>query len=207
MKDLNEHWNNIYKKSDEEKLGWHETDYSATLKLLEQIPDWKESKIFVAGAGVSGLIDILLESEADLIINDLSSEVIDRLKSKYVQDDFRILWNNQDLTQPLPSLIYDVAIWIDRAVLHFITEEKGVLDYFKNVEKVVKPGGYALFAEFSKSGVTKCAGLDVRRYDNEDFKRHLSSFRLVTSEEYTYINPSGDPRPYIYSLFIKEPSR
>jgi SAM-dependent methyltransferase len=204
MKDLNEHWNKIYKKSDEDKLGWYETDYSATLKLLEQIPDWKELRIFMAGAGVSGMIDYFLDSEVNLIINDMSSEVIDRLKSKYDQSEYTIIWNNQDITTPLPSAINDVDIWIDRAVLHFITGEKGILDYFNNVKMVVRPGGFAIFAEFSKSGVTKCAGLDVRRYDISDFKRHLSSFQLISSQEYTYINPSGDSRPYIYALFQKK---
>lgn len=65
----------------------------------------------------------------------------------------------------------------------------------------MKTGGYAIFAEFSKKGATRCAGLDVRRYDIHDLEEKLPSFELIASEEYTYINPKGDPRPYIYSLF------
>jgi len=76
MSDLGEHWNKIYQETDEEQLGWYETDYSATFDLLQYIPDWKNSKIFIAGAGTSGLIDILLKSNVKLIINDLSTEVI-----------------------------------------------------------------------------------------------------------------------------------
>ncbi|MCK4790898.1 MAG: hypothetical protein KAV87_44590 [Desulfobacteraceae bacterium] len=47
MKTLTEHWNEIFKKTDEEKLGWYENDSSQTLKFLDLIPEWKNSKIFV----------------------------------------------------------------------------------------------------------------------------------------------------------------
>jgi len=204
MKDLNEHWNNIYKKSEENKLGWYETDYSATLNLLEQIPNWKKSKLYIAGAGTSGLIDILLDSNVELILNDLSSEVIDRSKAKYNHNKYNIRWINLDISKPFHSNLNDVDIWIDRAVLHFIIDNKFVRQYFKNVDNVVKSGGYAIFAEFSKSGATKCAGLDVRRYNIDDFKINLPSFKLISSQEYTYINPNGDPRPYLYALFKKK---
>lgn len=103
----------------------------------------------------------------------------------------------------MPSDINDVGLWIDRAVLHFIIDDNSAHQDFRNVENAVKPGGYALFAEYSKSGVTKCAGLDVRRYDIDDFKTNLPSFKLISNEDYTYTNPNGDPRPYIYALFNK----
>ncbi|MCP4179513.1 MAG: methyltransferase type 12, partial [bacterium] len=91
--------------------------------------------------------------------------------------------------------------WLDRAVLHFLTTDKEVEFYVRNVNKAVKIGGYAFFAEFSKTGATKCAGLNVRRYDINDLKRNLPSFELVKSEEFTYINPVGSERPYVYALF------
>ena len=204
MKDLNKHWNNIYKNSKEDKLGWYETDYSATFNLLKQIPNWKNAKIFIPGAGTSGLIDILLDSNAHLILNDLSSEVLERSKAKYDYDKYNIRWMNQDISKPLSSDLNDVDIWIDRAVLHFIIDDNCIHQYFKNVDNVVKAGGYAIFAEFSKSGATRCAGLDVKRYNIDDFKLNLTSFNLISIQEYTYINPSGDPRPYIYTLFKKK---
>ena len=85
----------------------------------------------------------------------------------------------------------------------FLVDDNDVAQYFKNVDVAVKVGGHAMFAEFSKIGATKCAGLDVRRYDVHDLMEHLPSFKLAASEEYTYINPMGAPRPYIYTLFKK----
>ena len=203
VKELAEHWNKIYSKSDENRLGWYEEDFAQTLKFINQVPNWQQSKVFVAGAGTSELIEILLKSDVRLILNDLSPEVIERLKKKYLSQKYRIQWNCQNLSEDLPANLKDIDLWIDRAVLHFICEEDQINNYFKNVNKVVKSGGYTLLAEFSKEGAKKCAGLDVRRYDLNDFEKYLPSFQLISSEEYTYTNPSGDPRPYIYALLKK----
>ena len=59
-----------------------------------------------------------------------------------------------------------------------------------------------MFAEFSKTGAPKCAGLTLHRYSIEELSGNLDpSFKLVSDFEYTYINPFGDPRPYIYALY------
>ncbi|NBI28707.1 class I SAM-dependent methyltransferase [Chengkuizengella marina] len=203
MKKLTEHWNEIYKKSENENLGWYEDDFSQTLKILNLIPTWKESKIFVSGVGTSGLVDELLQSKADLVLNDLSSEAIEKLKLKYLDKDHRIEWLCQDISQPLPTDLKEIDIWMDRAVLHFLTDEVSIQQYFKNVTSSLKVGGYAIFAEFSKKGATKCAGLNVTRYDIQDLQANLLSFKCIAEEEYTFINPKGDPRPYIYALFKK----
>ncbi|NDI36236.1 class I SAM-dependent methyltransferase [Chengkuizengella sediminis] len=203
MKKLTEHWNGIYKKTEDENLGWYEEGFSQTLKILNLIPTWKESKMFVSGVGTSGLVDELLQSKADLVLNDLSSEAIEKLKLKYMDMGNRIEWLCQDISEPLPTDLKEIDIWIDRAVLHFLTDDVSIGQYFKNVTTSLNVGGYAIFAEFSKKGATKCAGLDVRRYDIQDLKEYLPSFECIAEEEYTFINPKGDTRPYIYALFSK----
>lgn len=201
MKTLTEHWNEIFKKTDEDKLGWYEDDFSQTLKFLNLIPEWKSSKIFVPGVGTSGLIDILLTSNATLVLNDLSSEAIEKAKNKCSDKPHNIQWLCQDISKPLPLGLSDIDVWIDRAVLHFLTDDDSIEQYFRNVNAAVKTGGYVIFAEFSKKGATRCAGLDVRRYDVQDLEKNLPAFKLIANEEYTFINPKGDPRPYIYTLF------
>lgn len=204
MKTLSEHWNEIFKTTDEEQLGWYEDDFSQTLKFLDLIPEWKNSKIFVPGVGTSGLIDILSKSNAELVLNDLSSEAIEKAKNKYSDKTHNIQWLCQDISKPLPLELNDIDIWVDRAVLHFVIDDSSVEQYFRNVNAAVKTGGYAIFAEFSKKGATRCAGLDVRRYDIHDLEENLTSFELIANEEYTYITPKGDPRPYIYTLFKRK---
>ena len=119
MADLKEHWNEIFKKTNEDKLGWHERDFSQTLKFLKLIPNWENSKILVVGAGTSGLIDLLLNANAELVINDLSSEAIEKAKNKYGDKMHRIQWLCHDISRPLPPQFNDIDLWLDRAVLHF----------------------------------------------------------------------------------------
>jgi len=204
MKTLTDHWNEIFQKTEEEKLGWHENDYAQTLKLLDPVCEWKSAKIFVSGVGTSGLVDILSDSGAELVLNDISSKAIEIAKCRYRDKKHNIRWLCQDISKALPLGLDDIDIWIDRAVLHFLINDSAVEAYFRNVHATVKTGGYALFAEFSKTGATKCAGLDVRRYDLDGLKHYLPEFEVVTSDEYTYINPHGDPRPYLYALFKRK---
>jgi len=99
----------------------------------------------------------------------------------------------------------EVDIWIDRAVLHFLTNEYDIIGYFKNLKSILKLGGHAIFAEFSMIGAPKCAGLTLHRYSIDELSKKLgSAFKIVSHFEYTYINPFGDPRPYIYALFKRE---
>ena len=40
-------------------------------------------------------------------------------------------WLCQDIAQPIQGTIPDVDIWIDRAVLHFLTDEDDIKGYFQ----------------------------------------------------------------------------
>jgi hypothetical protein len=89
--------------------------------------------------------------------------------------------------------------------LHFLIIEEDIAGYFENLKSILKKGGYAIFAEFSISGASKCAGLNLHRYSIEDLSQKLgTSFKLVSHFDHTYINPFGDPRPYIYALYKRE---
>jgi hypothetical protein len=44
--------------------------------------------------------------------------------------------------------------------------------------------------------------LDVRNYDVESLTQFLGSdFKIIESRQHTYQMPSGDLRPYVYTLF------
>ncbi|MBI4652057.1 class I SAM-dependent methyltransferase [Candidatus Desantisbacteria bacterium] len=205
MKSNSKHWDTIFSNTEDSKLGWYEKNASQTFELLNQIPDWKKSTIFLPGAGTSVLIDELLSAGAKLVLNDISIEALNKVKDRLSEKSEKIVWLCQDISQPVKSTLPGVDIWIDRAVLHFLTDEDDIGGYFENVKSILKTGGYAVFAEFSKTGAPKCAGLTLHRYSIEELSEKLgSSFKLIVHFEYTYTNPSGGPRPYIYALFKKE---
>lgn len=205
MEPSSNHWNTIFSNTEDSKLGWYEKDGFQTLKLLNQIPDWEKSTIFIPGAGTSILIEKLLSRGTNLVLNDISIEALKRVKSRLNKEYREIDWFCQDIAKPIPDTIPNVDIWIDRAVLHFLINEDDIKEYFKNVESILKVGGHAIFAEFSKKGATKCAGLTIHRYSIEELSERLGeSFTPISHFDYTFINPNGDPRPYIYALYKRE---
>ncbi|MFH1784355.1 MAG: class I SAM-dependent methyltransferase [bacterium] len=205
MKSSGDHWDKIFCSTEDAKLGWYEKDSLQTFKLLNQIPGWESATIFIPGAGTSNLIEELLDKGAKLILNDISCEAIDKVKSRLKNKDVGNTWICQDIAQPIDRGILNFDIWIDRAVLHFLTETDDIKGYFENVKSKLKVGGYAIFAEFSKTGAEECAGLKLYRYSVEELSQNLgASFALVSSFDHIYLNPYGDPRPYIYALYKRE---
>ena len=205
MKSNSEHWDKIFSKTEDKKLGWYEKDTSQTFKLLHEIPDWEKAAVFLPGAGTSILIEDLISKGIKLILNDISNEALNQVRQRLQDKCEKIDWLCQDIAQPIKGPIPEVDIWIDRAVLHFLTNEYDIIGYFKNLKSILKLGGHAIFAEFSMIGAPKCAGLTLHRYSIDELSKKLgSAFKIVSHFEYTYINPFGDPRPYIYALFKRE---
>ena len=205
MKSNSKHWDAIFSKTEDTKLGWHEKDTTQTFKLLNEIPDWEKATVFLPGAGTSILIEDLLSKGIKLMLNDISNEALNRVKQRLQAEDGQIDWLYQDIAQPLKEPTPEVDIWIDRAVLHFLTNKDDIKGYFENVKSTLKIGGHAIFAEFSMIGARKCAGLKLHRYSIEELSKNLgSSFNIVSHFDYTYITPFGDPRPYVYALYKRK---
>ncbi len=70
------------------------------------------------------------------------------------------------------------------------------------MKNAVKKEGYVILAEFNLNGAKKCCGLDVYNYDEAMLQSQLGEdFELVKLFNYTYTQPSGTTREYIYTLF------
>jgi len=205
VKSSSKHWDAIFSATEDQKLGWFEKDASKTFELLKHITNWENATVFLPGAGTSVLIDELLSRGVKLVLNDISSTALDRVKSRLGEKTKGIEWLCQDIAQPLQETLPDIDIWIDRAVLHFLTDEDDIKGYFENVKSKLEVAGYIMFAEFSKSGAEKCAGLTLHRYTVEELTENLGpAFKLVAHFDHTYINPAGDPRPYVYALYKRQ---
>ena len=202
---LPEHWNNIFKTTEDAKLGWYEHDASQTLAMLDDIPDWRMANVFLPGAGTSVLVEQLLRQGNRVILNDISNEALEKLKAKVGKHRDHVLWLCQDIATPLMPTLPPVDLWIDRAVLHFLLDESDIEGYFKNLKAILRPGGHALFAEFSLSGAPQCAGLTLHRYSVDELTTRLGAeFSMLRCADYTFINPSGDPRAYVYALYQRK---
>ncbi|TWU39419.1 putative S-adenosyl-L-methionine-dependent methyltransferase [Novipirellula artificiosorum] len=201
MSSSSEHWNNIFCTKADPQLGWYEGDVTQTLKFLAQIPPGESRRVFLPGAGTSSLVEELLNRGHELILNDISDEALNKLRHRVGTND-KLTYLHHDISKTLPDGISPIDLWIDRAVLHFLLDEDDIQTYFSNLKSAIRLGGYALLAEFSLAGAPKCAGLELHRYCVDELSRRMCpEFVLVEHEDYTYINPAGDPRPYVYALF------
>jgi hypothetical protein len=137
-----------------------------------------------------------------LILNDLSDAALEKMRRRIGDPADRLTWLCHDMAKPLPAGLPPVDLWIDRAVLHFLLAEADIAGYFANLRTLLRPGGHVLLAEFALTGAPKCAGLDVHRYSLAELAQRLGpEFQPVRLEEYTYRNPAGEPRPYVYGLY------
>lgn len=203
-KSLKSHWEKVYNRQEIDKLGWYEDVPEPSLRLIEKCNLDKAARILNIGAGATTLIDELLEREyTSLIATDISILVLDKLKDRLQKKAGLVDFVVDDLTNPINlSEIESVDLWHDRAVLHFLTEAKDQDTYFSLLRKLVKKGAFVILAEFSLVGATKCSGLDVYRYSVSTIKQKLGSgFELIENFEYTYTQPSGDKREFVYTLF------
>lgn len=201
MDERSQHWDKVFSQSEDHTLGWYQKDFSETIKILETVPHASKQKVFIAGAGTSAVVEEFLKKSGEVIVNDISKVALERLEQR-VKDYNTITLLCQDISKSFTIDISDVDLWIDRAVLHFLTDDSDVQGYMQNLQSALKIGGYVLFAEFSTQGATQCAGLPIRQYDLEKLQAALGEgFKCVNHHDFTYVNPKGDDRPYIYALF------
>ena len=205
MANTRQHWNTIFSATSDPDLGWYERESDQTLKHIDRVPLGPGSVIFLAGAGTTGLVEALLAQEARLIVNDISDAAIRKVKARLGERADQVTWIHQDISHPLPEDLPDVDLWIDRAVLHFLLAEADIRSYFANLRSRICCSGHVLMAEFSVSGAPRCAGLDLHRYSVQELTERMGpAFTLLHHEDYTFVNPRGAPRPYIYTLFRRE---
>jgi SAM-dependent methyltransferase len=204
-KDLQAHWERVYAKKPIENQGWYEEHPAASLKLIDRCELSSDSVILNVGAGASMIVDVLVKAGyTQLIANDLSAEALQKLKTRLGEARSKsVRWVVDDLTNPkiLPS-VESVDLWHDRAVLHFFTDQDDQDAYFQLLHDLVKPGGFVIIAAFNLSGASTCSGLPVQRYSQEMIQDKLDfDFSLLEAFDFTYIQPSGNERAYIYTLF------
>lgn len=201
---LKKHWNEIYTNTTENKLGWYENDLSPTLKLLFATNLSSDARILNVGVGSSTLIDELIKlGYQNLIASDISNIALENLKNRNKSSNIEVFTDDLSKPNKLEKLA-NVDLWIDRAVLHFLSKDEEQDIYFKLLKSKININGYVILAEYNLNGASKCAGLPIKKYSKEILIEKLGiDFELIDSFDYIFKMPSGEERPYIYTLFKK----
>jgi ubiquinone/menaquinone biosynthesis C-methylase UbiE len=207
-KNMKEHWNKVYSLNDTRELGWYEEIPEPSITLLSKCNISEDSAILDVGAGATTLIDFLVDSGyTNITVADISEMALEKLKERLGKEkSLLVKWIVDDLTQPEHiNQLADIALWHDRAVLHFLVEESWQQTYFATLKNVVQKGGYVIIAAFAIGGAKKCSGLDVVNYDQNMLSERLGDeFELIESFDHIYHMPSGNTRPFIYTLFQRK---
>jgi SAM-dependent methyltransferase len=205
--DYQELWNKIYGRGDSSQLGWYEEDVSPTMQLIRTSSIGLDARVLIVGAGATTLVDTLLEEGyRNIIATDISDVALHNLMMRLDRCAGKVEWLVDDLTKPKSlNTINSVDIWIDRAVLHFFTEETDQDTYFTLLRRTLRSGGFVLLAQFSLEGAEMCSGLPIQRYSKEMLQEKLGlDFKLIDSFDSNYTMASGDLRPYVYTLFQRQ---
>lgn len=198
-----EHWNRVYRERDEEELTWFEAVPAPSLGLLRQHLEKGEPFIDVGG-GASRLVDALLdEGFGPLAVLDLSAEALARSRARLGSRAADVDWIEADITRWTPARSH--ALWHDRAVFHFLTDERDRARYARTLAKALRPGGVALIATFAEDGPERCSGLPVVRYGPEalhaEIERHAPGrFALLHSLRHVHLTPKGTSQNFQYAV-------
>lgn len=204
MENMKEHWNSIYSSTEIEKLGWYEEMPAKCLELFNKCNLNKNDAIIDIGCGTSSFIGRLLGKGFTNIIGvDISKAALDKLNHRLGSKATTVKWIVDDIGHPVKvQNLRNIALWHDRAVLHFLLGEDERQSYLKTLKTILRKNGYAIIATFNLEGAKKCSGLDIRNYGKGVLIEFLGDdFELKESFDYIYKTPSGSVRPYIYTLF------
>lgn len=201
---MKDHWNEIYNSKETENLGWYEKTPFHCLELFEKCDLYQTDPIIDIGCGTSSFIDKLLDRGfSNLIGLDISKIALETLKQRMGERAVQVKWVIDDVTMPREvTNLRDVALWHDRAVLHFLLEDQQQQNYLQTLKTVLRENGFVIISIFNLSGVRECSGLETKNYSEKTLSEFLTNdFELKESFNYVYQTPWGKPRPYIYTLF------
>lgn len=198
-KERKKHWGTIYTKKSPQEVSWTQKKPSLSLSIIESLALPKNSPIIDVGGGESLLVDNLFAlGYTDISILDISAEALTRSKERLGNKADKVNWIVADITQFKPKRAY--TLWHDRAVFHFLTEQKDIQYYANMVSEYVNE--HLLLSTFSLDGPQKCSGLPITQYSVQSLTDIVSSFfDLVKFEEEVHSTPFETTQAFLYCLF------
>ena len=195
------HWDNVYRTKRPDEMSWYQREPSLSLAFIRHaVPDLLASIVDVGG-GASTLVDGLLDSGyGNVTVLDVSPIALERARARLGDAASRVHWMTADvLTAPFPNAAFD--LWHDRAVFHFLTDDKDRLAYVAQVRRALRPEGHVLIATFADDGPTRCSGLPVARYSADALHAVFGrEFQLVDSARERHVTPAGVTQSFVYCL-------
>lgn len=198
MRDDEQHWNEVYTGRSADEVSWFQATPGTSVRLIGLATRGRPAaSVIDVGAGASTLVDALLETTPDVTVLDVSREALDVTAHRLGPRADRVSWVHADVLDWLPGRTYDA--WHDRAVFHFLTNEKDVAAYVDVARRAVAPHGALVLGVFAPDGPTSCSGLPTSRYDAGSLAAQFAgAFDLEHQERELHRTPTGATQSFTW---------
>jgi len=196
-----QHWDEVYKVKQPDEVSWTQDVPRISLDLIHSFHLPKSASIIDVGGGDSKLVDHLLaEGYKDITVLDISEAALNKAKQRLGEKAKLVKWIVADITQFTPGQKYD--LWHDRATFHFLTSSDQINRYTSLFSKFVT--SYLVIGLFSETGPTKCSGLPVKQYNEQDLCSTLSGgFGKINCTTEDHITPFNTKQNFLFCSFKK----
>jgi hypothetical protein len=201
--DAHAHWNRVYTTKEENDVSWFEAFPAESLRMIEAAGLTPESCVIDVGGGDSRLVDQLAARGLTcLAVLDVSDAALQRSRARLGTTAADVTWIAADVTGDWA--IKPMDVWHDRAVFHFLVDERDRAAYRQHLCNTLKVGGSAIIATFALDGPTSCSGLPVSRYSAQTLAAEFGDeFALVESLRHVHHTPWGSAQSFQYSRFTR----
>lgn len=199
--DKKTHWEEIYTESKPDEVSWYQSSPELSLRMIEAARLSLSNPIIDVGGGACKLVDQLAAlGYKNLTVLDISAKALDHAKTRLGKAAKKIQWVESDVTEFKPKSRY--ALWHDRAVFHFLTNQNDRARYLEALNRSLSPGGHVVIATFALNGPEQCSGLPVQRYSHELLEKTLGNdYQLISKDQESHLTPWGKKQQFIYALF------
>jgi len=192
-----DYWDNVYQAKRPDAVSWYQRSPERSLAWARKLVV-PSQRIIDIGGGASGFVDALLGAEYERpCVLDVSASGLSHARARLGARAALVDWIVADITKC--PVLAPVALWHDRAVLHFLTEPTEQQAYANLAADTILPGGHIVLATFAPDGPERCSGLDVQRHDGASIAQLLGSkFELLEEEREFHVTPNGGEQRFAW---------
>jgi SAM-dependent methyltransferase len=191
-----EHWQNVHSTKEIDGVSWWQEPQDLWLDLITDLPLGPDDPIVDIGAGSSPLtLELHRRGFRDVTAVDISQAALERIRAAAgPEPGVRLVAADARRFAPAQP----VAVWHDRAVFHFLTDEADRALYRQGMHQALRPGGFAVVSTFASDGPESCSGLPVARYDTDGLVAALgfAEAEVVRAERRIHRTPWGSEQPF-----------
>jgi hypothetical protein len=195
MTDSGRHWDGAYRTRGVEAVSWYQPEPVTSLELIRLLDVDPSEPVIDVGGGASLLVDRLMESGfGDLSVLDVSEVALDECRRR-LKGYSQVRFIQEDILAWRPSRRF--GLWHDRAVFHFLTNQRDKSRYLTTMAQALKPGGGVVIGAFAEDGPRYCSGLRVARYSSAALAALVGpDFTLIATRREIHLTPGGATQPF-----------